>query len=401
MARAFGLATHHERQLLLERLSKIQRSISHRAPLQEVLDAITSGAYELMGDEVVGLRLVDPEDPEFVTLVSAVGVTPEQMKTLRRGSTKEGAGGRAIAENRLVIIDDYEHAPTAIAVLASDRLQAAMAAPVREYGKVVGSLVVATYKTGRRYSASEQEAMLSLAEHASLALTDAKTVEAMREAEHAKDMFLAMVSHELKTPLTVIMGALRTLQKHLMTMRTEVREELMNSAVNRGIELQRLIDRLLQGARAELAETSVARRREFLPNLVDEATRGFEQQRPLELGRVPSVFVYADRSVIHKVLGILLENAVSHSPEDSTVKVEAVVADPSISLSVSNRGELPPSTERDSLFLPFQRGPLASSSGVGLGLYIASRLAHAIGGDLGVDSQNGEVTFTFKFPAGT
>lgn len=409
VARAFGLALSQaeavdslrERQLLLERLTRIQRSISHRAPLQEVLDAITQGAHELLGDEVVGLRLVDPEDPEFVILASAVGVTEEQMKTLRRGSVKEGAGGRAIAEDRLVIIDDYETAPTAIAVLASDRLQAAMAAPVREYGRVVGSLVVATYHPGRRYSEGEQEALLSLAEHTSLALTDAKTVEAMREAEHAKDMFLAMVSHELKTPLTVIMGALRTLQKHLMSLRDDVREDIMNSAVQRGLELQKMIDRLLQGARAELSEATVARRREFLPALVDEAVRGFEQQRPLEIDRVPSVFVHADRSVIHKVLGILLENAVSHSSEDSSVRVCAVVEGDSIGISVKNRGELPQTDDRADLFLPFRRGPQASSSGVGLGLYIASRLATAIGGGLDADDSDGDVIFTFTFPAGT
>ena len=60
-----------ERQLLLERLSKIQRSISHRAPLQEVLDTITEGIRVLTGDEVSGLKLLDPEDPGFVSVVSS------------------------------------------------------------------------------------------------------------------------------------------------------------------------------------------------------------------------------------------------------------------------------------------------------------------------------------------
>src|SRR5206468_12671794 len=58
--RALG-ATLRERQTLLERLSRIQRSIVHRAVLQDVLEAIVIGARDLIGDEVVGLRLVDAE----------------------------------------------------------------------------------------------------------------------------------------------------------------------------------------------------------------------------------------------------------------------------------------------------------------------------------------------------
>ena len=57
------LATLQERQRLLEQLSSIQRAISRRAPLQQILDAITAGAKDLLGDEVVGLRLIDAEDP--------------------------------------------------------------------------------------------------------------------------------------------------------------------------------------------------------------------------------------------------------------------------------------------------------------------------------------------------
>ena len=55
-----------ERQRLLERLSKIQGSIVRRRDLDEVLEAIVAGAQELLGDETVGLRLIDPEDPAML-----------------------------------------------------------------------------------------------------------------------------------------------------------------------------------------------------------------------------------------------------------------------------------------------------------------------------------------------
>ena len=67
------LATLRERQMLLERLSRIQRSIVSHAGLDEVLDRIVNGAAELLGDEVVGLRLIDNDKPGEMVLVASAG----------------------------------------------------------------------------------------------------------------------------------------------------------------------------------------------------------------------------------------------------------------------------------------------------------------------------------------
>jgi signal transduction histidine kinase len=399
MARVLALTlTMLERQRLLERLSKIQRSISHRAPLQEVLDAITAGATELLGVEVAGLRVVDPADPAYSLIVSTSGVSGELLESIRRTPLGEGAGGRAISEEGLVIIDQYETAPDTVPGFAANRLQIAMAAPVYENGVVAGSLVVASYKTGRRFNESEQEGLLALAEHASLALTDAKTVDAMREAQRSKDMFLAMVSHELKTPLTVIMGALRTLQVHGSDLPEELANEMLDAGWKRGKELERLIDRLLQGARAELAGTEEEVR---VSDLITEAVRGFEHSRSVVQRDAPDVLVRMDKHAVLEVLGILLENAVAHSPGHGEVTVEASVDDSELAISVSNPGSLPEDLDPDSLFLPFQRGSAVRSSGVGLGLYIAGRVAESVDGRIRVHSEDGQVRFTLQVPVRT
>ena len=179
------LATLRERQMLLERLSRIQRSIVSHAALDEVLDRIVNGAAELLGDEVVGLRLVDKDKPGEMVLVASAGIAPELRRTERRGRVGEGIAGRAIAEGRLVVLENYETSPDANPAFASSGVRAAMAAPVRERGEVVGSLMVATRRPGRAYSAAEREMLLTFAEHASLALTDARTVgDAMHQAMH-------------------------------------------------------------------------------------------------------------------------------------------------------------------------------------------------------------------------
>ena len=179
------LSELRERQALLERLASIQRSIVHRADLDELLRAVVQGARELLGDEVVSLRLLEASDPARVEMVAQVGLTPEVEERLRHGSVNDGASGRAILEERLVAIEDYGRSPAALAPLVGDGLQAVMAAPVHQNGAVCGSLAVGTHTPGRRYSSSEREVLLAFAEHASLALTDARNfTQALHQAFH-------------------------------------------------------------------------------------------------------------------------------------------------------------------------------------------------------------------------
>jgi diguanylate cyclase (GGDEF)-like protein len=178
------LASLSERQALLERLASIQRSIVRRADLQDLLNAVVEGARELIGDEVVGLRLIDPDDPEQTILLAHLGLEdfgPEK----ERSPVGEGAGGRAISEQRLVIIHNYSTDPDALSTMDGQGLQSAMAAPVLENGNRRGSLVVASRRPGRVYSESEQEVLTAFAEHASIALTDSNNfARTMYQATH-------------------------------------------------------------------------------------------------------------------------------------------------------------------------------------------------------------------------
>jgi K+-sensing histidine kinase KdpD len=382
-----------ERQRLLEKLSRIQASISHRQPLQDVLDAITQGATDLLGDEVVGLRLADPNDPDYVVIVSSVGLDEGSVKEIERTPVRQGAGGTAMLEARLVVIEDYHRSSEGLDYFRERELQAAMAAPVRERGHAIGSLVVATYKQGRTYSDSEKEALMSLADHASLALADAKTVEAMREAQRDKDMFLAMASHELKTPLTVIMGALQALERYAETIDVDKARDLIGSARERGRELARMIDLLLQGASAEVVGDV---RPISLKELITDAAGGFDHTLRVRIQPVPAIRISVDVVSVHRILGILLENALTHSPTSSPITLGATDDREELFLWVENEGSLPENV--DALFEPFQRGEEAGSEGVGLGLYIAARLAASIEGRLEAASEEDAVRFTLRVP---
>ena len=176
------LVSLSERQVLLERLSRIQRSISSRQPLHEVLDTIVAGAAELLREDIVGLRLLDLEDPGVMVLASSRGVPAHLAASTVRQPVGQGIGGRAIVDNALVHTSSYPAVDTPIPGFSADGILSAMAAPVRQGGRAIGSLVVATRRAGRSYSVSEQEVLTAFAEHVSLALNDAQSVAALHAA---------------------------------------------------------------------------------------------------------------------------------------------------------------------------------------------------------------------------
>jgi PAS domain S-box-containing protein len=174
-----------ERQDLLERLARIQRSITHGAVREDVLDAICLGARELLGDEVAGLQLVPPDDPTVLELVAMRGRDALELRGART-PRDDGIAWRAMAEGRLVVSEDYQNDESASKLFKERGIQAGMSAPVHESGRPVGSLTVASYQAGRRYSSIERDMLLAFADHASLALSDARSIQAMREADAAR-----------------------------------------------------------------------------------------------------------------------------------------------------------------------------------------------------------------------
>jgi diguanylate cyclase (GGDEF)-like protein len=157
--------------------------------------------------------LLDPDDPTQLVMVSSVGVRPAVCGPNWRTPVGQGAGGRAVREGRLVVIEDYAADDCHMPAFAADGVTAAMAAPVFETGRIVGSLTVATHQPGRRYSENEREALQAFAEHASLALNDARTVEALRST---LDKAIHQASHDALTGLANRSRILDCLEEQLM-----------------------------------------------------------------------------------------------------------------------------------------------------------------------------------------
>ena len=179
------LATLRQRQRLLEHLFEVQRAISLRRPLAQILDLITFAAHDLLGDEIVGLWLRDARDPGRAVLVAEVGISVDVGRarpTVPLGEA--GAAGAAMLADDVAVRFGYSDAAEVISDLTGGRLRASMAAPVHDAGTVTGSLLVGSYRTDRGYSSAELQTLRAFAQHVSLALNDANTVERMYQAFH-------------------------------------------------------------------------------------------------------------------------------------------------------------------------------------------------------------------------
>ncbi len=171
------------RQQLLEQLGIVQRALARRAPLQDVLDAITAGAGTLLAADVVALRLVDADDPEHTRLASARGMSELQMRQTRRLPLAVGVTGRAITTQQLISVTDYAEVAVPAPGFAG-ALTAAMAAPVRENNRIVGALLVAGTGRDWHYSPHDRQTLTAFADHVSLALSNAHTMAAVVQARH-------------------------------------------------------------------------------------------------------------------------------------------------------------------------------------------------------------------------
>jgi diguanylate cyclase (GGDEF)-like protein len=180
------LAALRERQVLLERLSRLQRSIVDRRSLHEVLDALVESACELLGDDVgVLCRSDDPDSP--AELMAAIGVSQEALANQRRVGRADGVGERAMRERRLIVSDVVSGSdPSALSEeFAATGVRAAIAAPFYLGGSVAGSLGVASRDERREYRPRDQQILLAFAECASLAFNHARALdEAQHEAFH-------------------------------------------------------------------------------------------------------------------------------------------------------------------------------------------------------------------------
>ncbi|MFF5296996.1 putative bifunctional diguanylate cyclase/phosphodiesterase [Paractinoplanes globisporus] len=172
-----------QRQLLFEKLTEIQRAIARRHPLDRIFEIVTTAARDLLGSDMSSLNLINRDDPTTGGVAAASGVPSEFVSRMQRTPLAAGgASGLAILGDELVMVEDYAVSPIALPAMTRAQLRSVMSTPVHENGRPVGSLTVGMFSGPRDWDKPSQEMLKAFAEHVSLALTDARTLEAMNQA---------------------------------------------------------------------------------------------------------------------------------------------------------------------------------------------------------------------------
>jgi PAS domain S-box-containing protein len=227
-------------------------------------------------------------------------------------------------------------------------------------------------------------------------------VERLREADDMKNTFLTAVSHDLRTPLSAILGSAITLESaDELGISQEDRRQLVRSLARKSRRLTAMVNDLLDMDR--LTRGLVQPRRELMDlgallgrtvaesDVLDERTVHV-QMEPID--------AWIDESMVVRIVENLLVNAIKHTPPTATIWVGAGRVDNGVIVRVDDDGPGIAADERDRLFEPFERGERsAPSPGLGVGLSLVARFAEAHGGRAWVeDREGGGASFRVLFP---
>jgi PAS domain S-box-containing protein len=229
-----------------------------------------------------------------------------------------------------------------------------------------------------------------------------RAVDRLREADDMKNTFLTAVSHDLRTPLSAILGSAITLENaDELGISEEDRRQLMRSLAKKAKRLTAMVndlldmDRLTRGLvqpRRELMDLGALLGRTAAESDVLEERTVHVQAEPID--------AWIDESMVVRIVENLLVNAVKHTPPTATIWVGARRVEQGVILRVEDDGPGIAADERDRLFEPFERGERsAPSPGLGVGLSLVARFAEAHGGRAWVeDRDGGGASFRVLFP---
>jgi two-component system sensor histidine kinase KdpD len=234
---------------------------------------------------------------------------------------------------------------------------------------------------------------------------DARRAEVGVETERLRNSLLSSVSHDLRTPLATITGAVSTILDNRTGLDAGTQRELLESVHEEAERLNRLVQNLLEMTRLESGALQLQREL-HPPEEVIGAALGRLAKRLADrrvTTKVPSdlPLVAMDDVLIEQVLVNLLDNALKYTPAGSPIEVIATATDQNLTVEVADHGPGLPAGAEDRVFEKFFRGEQLIARGAGLGLAICRGIVRAHGGRIWAQNLPGAgVAFLFTLPLG-
>jgi len=365
-----------------------ERKLREVSALFEVSNVLTS---TLDLDEVLQLvvdRLVRvyPGASGAILLRDADGGTRVRARSGELGKAALQAAQQALAETRPIVAFDH----LAVPLLVGDRLLGAVGLQVPDYKEFLDEEVAFV-------GALANQAALAI-DKASLYALERQTTETLRELERARSEFVAVVTHDLRTPLSVIRG-------HLDLLAESGGGRSARGAIEQVERLDGLVDRILESVRDDRPEVRVRRTRFDLRATAGAALKELAplaRRHKLRSARTSTpLWVRGDRRRTAEVIGGLLHNATKYAPPGTAITVAVSKDAERATVRIADEGPGVPKEDRERIFHPFVRGTGATQGipGSGIGLYSCRRIVEAQGGRLWYEDANGHgAAFVFSLP---
>lgn len=226
-----------------------------------------------------------------------------------------------------------------------------------------------------------------------------------RENEQKKDELIVYLAHDIKTPLTSMIGYLSLLSE-IKDMPQEQRNRYIDIALDKSYRLEDLINELFDVARFN-SEKIVLEKEEINLNLMlEQIADDFyptlkEMNKKINFTSDEKTILYADPDKLSRVFNNLIKNAVNYSKENTDIDISIINKENQVTVNITNKGKQIPKEKLDKIFEKFYRldsSRTSKTGGSGLGLVIAKEIVELHGGKIYAESDMKETTFSVILP---
>jgi signal transduction histidine kinase len=281
--------------------------------------------------------------------------------------------------------------------------------PIKIRSKTAGTIGFGSFNKGRLYTKRDFLFAQEIADRVAIAIDNATLYQEARNAVQARDEFLSIASHELKTPLTSMLLQLQTVlrsikSQSLADFSIEKTMVSLESTISQSKRLSKLVNDLLNISLITTGRLELEKEKTDLARTVKEVVARFEEQASREGSKITTdlsskIIGNWDRIRLEQVVTNLVSNAIKYG-NGKPIKVELTKNKKYSVLKVIDQGIGIPKEQQEKIFDRFQRGQVNSSiKGLGVGLYLISEIVKAHHGKISVESSSEKgSTFTVQLP---
>jgi signal transduction histidine kinase len=393
-----------------ERLLAAGVAIFSRHDLPDVLQEVVNAAREVVGAKYAALGVLSEDRQSLVQFVTSGldDATRTRIGDLPRG---HGLLGFVIREAKPIRTVDLNRHPQRHGFPPHHPpMTSFLGVPVKGRAGVFGNLYLTEKIGAREFDAEDEAIAVLLASQAAVAVENARLygeseqlLGQIRAMQRQRDLFFAMMNHELRNALTGVYGwAERLVKRKSPEASAQAAQEVYEAADRTMVLLNNFLDLMRLDAgkvRPVVREVDVRAALQRVIAASDPAAAAKRVQLQSDVDGA-SDRLRTDPVRLEQILVNLLSNAIRHSPEGAVVAVSVKEMAGAASFAVSDHGPGVPVELRERIFEPFERFDPHSGLGTGLGLPVSRRLAAALGGALTVEeTAGGGATFILKLPS--